>query len=251
MASSIVVVIINNCLWQLHFTQPQQQIEFNNWLFIAHYIKQIDTLQRWQSSLFNLSVCSILNVLLLLVLLGCGSDWKLTRMTQRIILRIRSDMHATQLQLLLLWLLLLLLLLLLMSGPVNETTAFNVLENCKKKFVIHKNKHIKATLCSRLLLTPSHQSPDSRRQLACRLILLLPLLLFAPEGDKIILQCWHILCLLNQPTERTESNRTELNWTRLSSTGPGLNRTLSGPPHSSLPRVPSKSEPQFVHASFD
>lgn len=121
----------------------------------------------------------------------------------------------------------------------------------KKKFVIHKNKHIKATLCSRLLLTPSHQSPDSRRQLACRLILLLPLLLFAPEGDKIILQCWHILCLLNQPTERTESNRTELNWTRLSSTGPGLNRTLSGPPHSSLPRVPSKSEPQFVHASFD
>lgn len=97
-------------------------------------------------------------VLLLLLLLGCGSDWKLTRMTQRIILRIRSDMHAMQLQL---WMLLLLylLLLLLMSGAVNETTAFNVLENCKKKFVIHKNKHIKATLCSRLLLTPVTSHP--------------------------------------------------------------------------------------------
>lgn len=100
-------------------------------------------------------------MLLLLLLLGCGSDWKLTRMTQRIILRIRSDMHAMQSQLLLLWLLLLLylLLLLLMSGAVNETTAFNVLENCKKKFVIHKNKHIKATLCSRLLLTPVTSHP--------------------------------------------------------------------------------------------
>lgn len=102
-------------------------------------------------------------LLLLLLLLGCGSDWKLTRMTQRIILRIRSDMHAMQLQLLLLWLLLLLylLLLLLMSGAVNETTAFNVLENCKKKFVIHKNKHIKATLCSRLLLTPVTSHPTA------------------------------------------------------------------------------------------
>lgn len=72
-------------------------------------------------------------------------------------------MHAMQLQLLLLWLLLLLLLYLLllmsMSGAVNETTAFNVLENCKKKFVIHKNKHIKATLCSRLLLTPVTSHP--------------------------------------------------------------------------------------------
>lgn len=58
--------------------------------------------------------------------------------------------------------------------------------------------------------------PSPVTRLACRLIWLL--LLFVPEGDKIILHCWHILCLLNQPTERTESNRTELNWTELDST---------------------------------
>lgn len=178
-------------------------------------------------------------------------------MTQRILLRIRSDMHATQWQLLLLWLLLLmlllLLLLLLMSGALNETTAFNVLENCKKNLSYTKTNTLRLHFVTDCCWLPS---PVTRfptpTGLPAHLAAAVAVVCAWGRQNNFTMLTHFMFIKSADRADWIEPNWTELDCPARAQDSTGHSADPPEcPPRSSLPRVPSKSEPQFVHASFD